>query len=227
VNGENAPRALESPPKFVAELHAAASTASPPATTSGPARDHSYIAQTSACCGRSTFRPAPRLGRQLFETGKGLKSCHQRHVPAVHDPLDDPFRTAEAEVAKYMLGRMRTSSWSTCMARRPARSSRWHFFDAASRPCWARTAHSDRRFLGAARRHGLPDRRRHVRRLRFGDWHEEEGAVLRFIKKVPGDRLAPAEGEGTMCAALVETDDKTGLARRSGRSGSGALPPAA
>ena len=42
---------------------------------------------------------------------------------------------------------------------------------------------------------------------------KKEGAVLRFIRKVPGERLAPADGEGTLCAALVETDDKTGLAR--------------
>ena len=56
---------------------------------------------------------------------------------------------------------------------------------------------------------------------------KKEGAVLRFIKKVPGDRLAPAEGEGTMCAALVETDDKSGLAKavRPIRIG-GRLPPA-
>jgi calcineurin-like phosphoesterase len=43
---------------------------------------------------------------------------------------------------------------------------------------------------------------------------------------VPGDRLAPAEGEGTMCAAVVDIDDKTGLARsiRPLRVG-GRLPP--
>jgi calcineurin-like phosphoesterase len=51
--------------------------------------------------------------------------------------------------------------------------------------------------------------------------------VQRFIKKMPGERLSPAEGEGTLCAALVETDDKTGLARavRPVRIG-GRLPPA-
>ena len=41
---------------------------------------------------------------------------------------------------------------------------------------------------------------------------KKEVAVQRFIKKMPGERLAPAEGEGTLCAAVVETDDKTGLA---------------
>jgi len=51
--------------------------------------------------------------------------------------------------------------------------------------------------------------------------------VQRFLKKMPGERLSPAEGEGTLCAAVVETDDKTGLARsvRPLRLG-GRLPPA-
>jgi calcineurin-like phosphoesterase len=43
---------------------------------------------------------------------------------------------------------------------------------------------------------------------------QKEGASLRFVKKLPGERLAPAEGEATICGVLVETDDSTGLARR-------------
>jgi len=39
-------------------------------------------------------------------------------------------------------------------------------------------------------------------------------AIARFVRKMPGDRLAPAEGEGTLCAVFVETDDRTGRARR-------------
>ena len=56
---------------------------------------------------------------------------------------------------------------------------------------------------------------------------KKDVAVQRFIKKVPGDRLSPADGEGTLCAALIESDDKTGLARsiRPVRIG-GALSPA-
>jgi calcineurin-like phosphoesterase len=55
---------------------------------------------------------------------------------------------------------------------------------------------------------------------------KKDGAVQRFIRKMPGERLAPAEGEGTLCAALVETDDKTGLAKsvKPVRIG-GRLPP--
>jgi metallophosphoesterase (TIGR00282 family) len=42
----------------------------------------------------------------------------------------------------------------------------------------------------------------------------KEVAIARFVRKVPGERLSPAEGEGTMCGVFVETDDATGLAAR-------------
>jgi metallophosphoesterase (TIGR00282 family) len=38
-------------------------------------------------------------------------------------------------------------------------------------------------------------------------------AMGKFIRKLPGDKLAPAEGPATLCGAVVETDDATGLAK--------------
>jgi hypothetical protein len=35
----------------------------------------------------------------------------------------------------------------------------------------------------------------------------KEGAVTRFWRKMPGERLAPPEGEATACGFFVETDD--------------------
>jgi len=43
---------------------------------------------------------------------------------------------------------------------------------------------------------------------------KKEAAVGRFVRKVPGDRLSPAEGPATLCGVFVETDDRTGLAIR-------------
>jgi 2',3'-cyclic-nucleotide 2'-phosphodiesterase len=43
---------------------------------------------------------------------------------------------------------------------------------------------------------------------------KKEAAVARFVMKLPGERLSPAEGPGTLCGVFVETDDATGLARR-------------
>jgi 2',3'-cyclic-nucleotide 2'-phosphodiesterase len=42
----------------------------------------------------------------------------------------------------------------------------------------------------------------------------KEGAAARFWRKMPGERLAPAEGEATICGVFVVTDDATGLATR-------------
>ncbi len=38
--------------------------------------------------------------------------------------------------------------------------------------------------------------------------------IERFVKKIRGDRLSVAGGEGTLCGVFVETDDASGLARR-------------
>ncbi len=36
--------------------------------------------------------------------------------------------------------------------------------------------------------------------------------LQRFLRKLPVERMKPAEGEATLCGVAVETDDKTGLA---------------
>ncbi len=42
----------------------------------------------------------------------------------------------------------------------------------------------------------------------------KEGATLRFWRKMPGEKLGPAEGAATLCGVFVETDDVSGLAQR-------------
>ena len=37
--------------------------------------------------------------------------------------------------------------------------------------------------------------------------------VHRFVKKMPGERMIPANGQGTLCGAVIETNEKTGLAQ--------------
>jgi metallophosphoesterase (TIGR00282 family) len=38
--------------------------------------------------------------------------------------------------------------------------------------------------------------------------------IQRFVRKMPTDRMSPAEGEGTMCGTFIVTDDATGKAQR-------------
>src|SRR6516225_4273620 len=42
---------------------------------------------------------------------------------------------------------------------------------------------------------------------------QKEPATRRFVTKMPGERPQPAEGEGTLCGILLETDNSCGLAR--------------
>jgi calcineurin-like phosphoesterase len=59
----------------------------------------------------------------------------------------------------------------------------------------------------------------------------KEVALAKMVRKLPTERLSPAEGEGTLCAVYVETDDRTGLAtkiaplRLGGRLLQAELPP--
>lgn len=40
-----------------------------------------------------------------------------------------------------------------------------------------------------------------------------EAPIHNFLRKVPKERMTPAEGEATVCGTLIETDDDTGLAK--------------
>lgn len=43
---------------------------------------------------------------------------------------------------------------------------------------------------------------------------EKKIAIHRYVKKMPGERFRPASAEGTLCGALIVTNDNTGLAQR-------------
>ena len=43
---------------------------------------------------------------------------------------------------------------------------------------------------------------------------KKDVAIAKLVRKIPGERLSPAEGPGTLCAVFVETDDTSGLAKR-------------
>ena len=43
---------------------------------------------------------------------------------------------------------------------------------------------------------------------------EKSEPLQRFLRKLPVERMKPAEGPATVCGVAVETDDATGLARQ-------------
>lgn len=42
---------------------------------------------------------------------------------------------------------------------------------------------------------------------------EKQGSINNFLRKLPRERLTPADGEATLCGVYVETDPQTGLAK--------------
>jgi 2',3'-cyclic-nucleotide 2'-phosphodiesterase len=42
----------------------------------------------------------------------------------------------------------------------------------------------------------------------------KEEPLQRFLRKLPVERMRPADGPATVCGVAVETDDKTGLATK-------------
>ena len=132
------------------------------------------------------------------------------------DPLDDPFQALETALAQYRLGP--TTAAILIDLHGEATSEKQalaHMVDGRASLVVGSHSHvptADARVMpggtGYQTDAGM-----------CGDYDSIIGmkkdiATQRFIRKMPGERLTPAEGEGTLCAIYAEIDDATGLARR-------------
>ncbi|SHJ53187.1 hypothetical protein SAMN02745194_02797 [Roseomonas rosea] len=136
------------------------------------------------------------------------------------EPLDDPFRAAQAELARHSLGANGSVQAVVVDIHAEATSEKLgfgHSFDG--RVSLVAGTHTH---VPTADHQVLEGGTAYVTDAGMcGDYDsvigmQKGGASLRFWRKYPSERLAPAEGEATLCGVLVETDDATGLARRIG-----------
>jgi len=131
------------------------------------------------------------------------------------DALDDPFAALERVLAPYPLGaRVAAVLIDVHGEATSEKMALGHAFDGRASLVVGTHSHvptSDYRILAAGTAYqsdaGM-----------CGDYDsvigmKKQAAVERFKHKMPGERLTPAEGEGTLCGVLVETDARTGLAR--------------
>jgi metallophosphoesterase (TIGR00282 family) len=134
------------------------------------------------------------------------------------DPLDDPFRGLQSVLASHRMGAGGTVSAILVDVHAEASSEKLavgHSFDGKVSLVVGTHTHAP-----SADHHVLAGGTAFMSDAGMcGDYDsvigmEKGGASLRFWKKVPGERLAPAEGEATVCGLFLETDDATGLARR-------------
>ena len=111
----------------------------------------------------------PGRGLHVGETAAGIPvGVAQPRGPGLHAAnVDSPFRVADRLLAGLDRGGARSSS-STSTPRRRARSRRSAATSTAASAAVRRHPHprADRRRADPARRHGLPDRRRHDRAVR-------------------------------------------------------------
>ncbi|TCH99765.1 YmdB family metallophosphoesterase [Roseococcus sp. SYP-B2431] len=132
------------------------------------------------------------------------------------DPLDDPFRAIQAELAKHPLGRsVQATILDVHCEATSEKQAFGHSFDGLASLVIGTHTH-----VPTADHQILPGGTAYQTDAGMcGDFDsvigmQKGGAALRFWRKMPGERLAPAEGEATLCGLFVETDDATGLALR-------------
>ena len=158
----------------------------------------------------------PGRGVNIFEANGG------RRVMAINpmgrlfmEPVDDPFTAVERELANHRLGA--TVDFILVDVHAEATSEKMamgHVLDGRVSVVVGTHSHvptADVQILSGGTAYmtdvGM-----------CGDYDsvigmKKEAAVSRFVSRVSSERLSPAEGEATLCALYVETDDDSGLAR--------------
>jgi 2',3'-cyclic-nucleotide 2'-phosphodiesterase len=129
---------------------------------------------------------------------------------------DDPFRALETELAKYALGA--TAHALVVDVHAEATSEKMalgHLADGRASAVIGTHTH-----VPTADAWILPGGTAYITDVGMtGDYDSVIGmhkpaSLQRFRTHVPAGRIVPALGEGTLCAVFLETDDRTGLARR-------------
>ncbi|GAB3455795.1 TIGR00282 family metallophosphoesterase [Insolitispirillum peregrinum] len=160
----------------------------------------------------------PGRGAGIFQAPQGKKVLVMQVMGRLFmDPLDDPFAAVAQELNKYRLGKGGVDAIVIDVHAEATseKMSMAHFADGRASLVFGTHSHiptADAQILpgGTACQTDLG---------MCGDYNSvigmrKEAAIARFTRKMPTDRLAPADGEATVCGCVVETDDLTGLVRK-------------
>ena len=219
VNGENASHGFGLAPDMAEALLAAGADA---ITLGNHAWDRKelipYIAQQPRVVRPLNFPPGtPGAGSVVVELADGRRAVVLNAMGRLFmDALDDPFRGTAEVLAKHRLGATVQAIVADFHGEATSEKMAYaHSFDGAVSLVVGTHTHcpsADHTILpgGTAFQSDTG---------MCGDYDSvigmaKEGAAARFWRKMPGERLQPAEGEATVCGLFVETDDRTGLALR-------------
>lgn len=159
---------------------------------------------------------APGRGANLYQPAAGRVLVINPMGRAFMDAMDDPFAAVEAELAACPLREgadaiivdMHAEATSEKMAM-------GHFCDGRASAVIGTHSHvptADAQILPGGTAYQTDAGA-------TADYDSVVGMdkfepLQRFTRKIPGGRMTPATGPATLCAVFVETDAKTGLARR-------------
>ncbi|HUH84798.1 MAG TPA: TIGR00282 family metallophosphoesterase [Stellaceae bacterium] len=218
ANGENAAHGFGITDTICAELYAAGIDV---ITTGNHVWDKreiiSYIDGDPRLLRPINFPPGtPGKGHGIFSLADGRKLLVVNAMARLFmDAIDDPFTGIDKLLAAHPLGAVDAILLDFHGEATSEKMSMGHFCDGRVSAVVGTHSH-----VPTADAQILPKGTAYQTDAGMcGDYDsvigmQKEAAVLRFVRKMPGERLQVAEGEATLCAVFVETDEATGLARR-------------
>ena len=219
VNAENASHGFGLAPDMAAALFAAGADV---ITLGNHAWDRKeiipYIAQQPRVLRPLNFPPGtPGSGSVVVEVGGGRRALVMNAMGRLYmDALDCPFRGTSEILSRYRLGGTVHAIVADFHAEATSEKlSYGHLFDGQMSMIVGTHTH-----VPTADHQVLPGGTAYQTDAGMcGDYDSvigmaKEGAAARYVRKMPGERLAPAEGPATVSGLFVETDDNTGLALR-------------
>ncbi|WP_309092685.1 TIGR00282 family metallophosphoesterase [Phenylobacterium sp.] len=160
---------------------------------------------------------APGRGAQLFDTDSGRRVLVVNLLGRVYmDPLDDPFAAVDRELEAAPLGAVADAVIVDIHAEVTSeKMAMGHFCDGRASLVVGTHTHvptADAQILPGGTAYQTDAGACADYDSVIGNQKEEP--LRRFTTKISGGRYKPAEGPATICGVFVETDDRTGLAKR-------------
>jgi metallophosphoesterase (TIGR00282 family) len=216
INGENASHGFGLAPEMADGFFAAGADA---ITLGNHAWDRKeiipYIAQEPRLIRPLNFPPGtPGAGAALITLKDGRRVLIAQFMARLFmDPLDDPFRGLDELLLRHRLGLSLQAAIIDFHGEATSEKMAFaHAFDGRVSAVLGTHTH-----VPTADYQVLPGGTAFMSDLGMcGDYDSvigmaKEAAIARFVRKMPGDRLAPSDGPATICGALIETDER-GLA---------------
>jgi hypothetical protein len=217
ANGENAAHGFGITDAICAELYAGGVDV---ITTGNHVWDRreimGYIAGDPRLLRPINFPPGtPGNGFGIYALGDGRKIMVVNAMARLFmDAIDDPFAALDRLLAEHPLGSVDAILLDFHGEASSEKMAMGHFCDGRASAVLGTHCHvptADHRIFAKGTAYmtdiGM-----------CGDYDsvigmQKEAAIARFVRKLPGERLEVAPGEPTICGAVIETDDVTGLAR--------------